>query len=433
MKTNIFMGLKDFFILWSTQTLSGFGTAMTNFALVIWVYQQAGTAQSLTLLMICAFLPTICFRFIAGAIADRWNKKRIMLISDLIAACGTAAIWLLYRHSALQIWHLYVINTLMSFMNAFQSPAAYVATSLLVPKDQYLKVSGLQSFAGSTITILAPALGSALLTFGGLEFVLMLDLMSFAVAFIALLMFIKIPDIAQKTEAAKETFIDSCMAGINYLREHAGMLRLILFFAAVNFLAKMGNDGMLPVFILSKSNGDQQALGMAQAAVALGILVGSLLVTFIKPARRKTRLIFIACACTFALGGVGLSLSRTLMMWLVCSFLSYVPVAILGANLTAVMREGVPVEMQGRVFSAQSTLQNFSIPIGLYLGGVLADHLFEPFMAKVSPIRSALVPLFGAGKGAGVALMFFIVGIIGCLMSLSALRNPIYRSLDTKQ
>lgn len=227
---NKFSGLRDFFILWSSQAVSELGTAMTNFALIIWVYSQEGTASSITFLTLCSFLPTIVFRFIAGAIADRWNKKRIMLLADLTAAFGTAAVFLLYSLSALQVWHIYIINFLLSFMNAFQSPASYVATSLLVPKEHYLKVSGLQSFSGSVITILAPALGSSLLAFGGIPMVLAVDLASFAVAFVTLLVFIKIPDIIRSTEEVPDSFLKSCMTGINYLREHPVLLRLILFF-----------------------------------------------------------------------------------------------------------------------------------------------------------------------------------------------------------
>ena len=134
-KISFIKELRSFMLLWSSQTVSELGTAMTNYALIIWVYGQKGTASSITLLTICSFLPTIFFRFIGGALADRWDKKRIMLLSDFIAACGTVTVFGLYSFSALRIWHLYLINVLLSFMNAFQTPASFVATSLLVPKD----------------------------------------------------------------------------------------------------------------------------------------------------------------------------------------------------------------------------------------------------------------------------------------------------------
>jgi len=202
-KKSILKDLKSFLVLWSSQTVSSLGTAMTEFALIIWVYGQKENASSVTLLTICSFLPTILFRFIAGTLVDKWNKKRIMLIADFMAACGTLAIFLLYSLSALHTWHLYVINIFLSFMNAFQCPASYVATSLLVPKEHYTRVSGLQSFSGSVVSILAPALGSVLLTFGDLPLVLLFDLISFAIAFCTLLFFIKLPVIARKKEDFK--------------------------------------------------------------------------------------------------------------------------------------------------------------------------------------------------------------------------------------
>ena len=124
-KINLFAGLKDFLILWSSQTASSLGTSMTSFALVIWVYSQDETASSLTFMTICLFLPTILFRFIAGTMADRWNKKRMILFCDLVAACGTLTILILYSFSLLQVWHLYLINFLLSFMDSFQVPAFF--------------------------------------------------------------------------------------------------------------------------------------------------------------------------------------------------------------------------------------------------------------------------------------------------------------------
>lgn len=457
-KTNILITLselKDFLILWSSQAVSTLGTAMSNFALIVWVYGQKGTASSITLLSVFSFLPSILFCFIAGTIADRWNKKRIMLVADLLAAVGTITVLVLYLTSTLQIWHLYIINFLLSFMNAFQSPASNVTTSLLVPKKHYVRVSGLHSISSSIVTILAPALGSTVLAFGGLETVLIIDIATFSVAFIVLLFFINIPDITVKSkdntdeisdsveaitdraavisdsaEAAKETFLKSCMAGINFLREHSALLRIILFFAFINFIAKMGSYGMLPTLILSRTGNDQIALGMVEAAVGIGTLAGSIIVTLMRPARNRVWIIFFACGISFLLGDVGQSLTHSLPLWIAAAFTSNVPMAFLGANLTAIMRTNVPIEMQGRVFAARDTIQFSTIPLGLFIGGVLADYVFEPFMTSTSPLQNALSFLFGTGKGSGIAIIFFIVGVIGFVTSFIALRNPLYQSLN---
>lgn len=325
-KKSIFTGLRSFLLLWSSQAVSELGTAMTNFAL--------------------------------------------------------------YSFSALQVWHLYIINVVLSLMNAFQSPAAYVATSLLVPKEQYTRVSGLQAFSGSIVTILAPALGSSMLAFGGMKTVLVFDLVSFAVAFFTLLFLVKIPVMEHETKEDEGSFLKDCLVGIDYLRDHTALLHLILFFTIINFLAKIGDDGMMSPFILGRTGNDQKALGMAEASVALGILTGSLIVTFMKPVKKKVKLIFISCAIIFS-GNVILSLTHTVSAWCIAVFASYATAAVMNANLTTVMRIHVPLEMQ----------QTLSI-------------------------------FFGSGNGAGIAGLFFGVGILGSVISLTRLRKPIYKILD---
>ena len=428
-KSNTFHELRGFLVLWGSQTVSELGTAMTNYALIIWVYSQRGDASSLTLMTVCAFLPTILFRFMGGALADRWDKKRIMLVTDLIAACGTGTILALHAFSALRLWHLYVINVLLSFANAFQVPASFVATSLLVPPRHYTRISGLQGFAGSAVTILAPMLGSSLLALGGMTVVLLFDLASFAVAFFILLFLIRLPDTRRDGKERGEPLLKSCRAGIRYLRDHKAILHLTLFFTLINFLAKLGNDGMLAPFILGRSGGNQQALGLVQSAASLGILAGSMTVTVVRPTTKKCRLIFLTCGLTF-LGNVIQSLTGSVALWCAAAFGTYFSAAVMNANLTALMRSSVPPDMQGRVFSAKDTLQNGSIPLALVLGGWLADHVFEPFMATDSPARSVLSGLFGSGSGSGIAVIFFAVGILGAAVSFTRLRKRVYLTLE---
>lgn len=429
-KVKLFSGLRDFFLLWISQTVSSLGTSMTNFALVVWVYDQTGSASGLTLMTIFIFLPTILFRFIAGTVTDRCDKKWIMLFCDLIAACGTLTILILHSFMSLQVWHLYLINFLLSFMDAFQVPAASVATSMLVPREQYTRISGMQSFSGSVVSILAPAFGSALLALGGLTVVLVIDLATFAVAFITLLFFIKLPEVGRDASQKQEPFFRSCMAGIRFLQQNSALLRLILFFTVINFFAKLGGDGMSSAFILSKTGGDQSALGMVETARSLSVLAGSLLVIRMKPAVHKTKVVFISCAVTFLVGNTFMSLSNSVWFWIMTDFVSYMCVTILGANLSVIMRTQVPIPMQGRVFSAQETIQNCSIPLGLFLGGILADHVFEPFMMHPSFVQHGLTVLFGTGKGSGIAAIFFLVGIVGSVISLAALKDPRYQILD---
>ncbi len=422
--------LRSFLILWGSQTISSLGTAMTNFALIIWAYKQQGTASSIALLSVCSYLPSILFCFIAGALADRWNKKKIMLVSDFVAALGTATVLLLYSTGNLEIWHLYIINFILSFMNAFQNPASYVAVSLITPKEHYIRASGMQAFSNSLVTILTPASATAILAFSGIKTVLCIDLLTFAIAFALLLIFIKIPAMPVNNEKKEETFVKSCLTGLHFLREHKPIWKIILFFSFINLLASMAGNSIMPAMILARTGNNQVTLGMVSSAIGIGALVGSILVTLVKPAKSKTKVIFLSCAVSFLLCDLLWGIGRNVEIWVFAAFAGNLPLPFLNANLTTIMRTKVPIEMQGRVFSTRDTFQFITIPIGLFLGGFLADHIFEPFMLSTSSAQQILASLVGTGKGSGMAVIFLITGVVGFLVSILSSKKAIYKSLD---
>lgn len=428
-----FRGMKGFLLLWGSQSLSTFGSSMTSYALILWVYQQKGTASSLTLLSFFTYLPSILFCFFAGTLADGWNKKTIMLVSDTVAALGTLTVCFLYGTGALQVWHLYAVNFFISLMNAFQSPASYVAVSLLAPKEQYHRVGGLQTFSGSLITVLTPAFSTALLAFGGLSTVLALDLVTFTVAFTTLLCFIRLPQGGKPDVAANhasEGFWRSCQTGLRYLVKNRAILGIILFFTLINFFAYLTGFGMLPALILARSGGNQAVLGTVSSSIGLGTLLGSITVTLLPAPKSRTRVIFLACGVSFALCNIPWAISLSPAVWVLAALVGNFPLPFLNANLTTIMRTKVPLAMQGRVFAARDTIQFCTIPLGLLLGGILADRMFEPLMAGNTWFQRLVSPLVGTGKGAGIAFLFLCTGVLGTVVSFWTMKRKGLNGLD---
>ena len=184
--------LRDFLILWSTQSLSQLGSSMTAFALTLWLYEETGSALRTATLTICSYAPYVVMSIFAGALSDRFDKKKTMLVCDLLAALSTITVLVLYLVNKLDVWHLYAVNAVSGLMNTVQQPASEVATTLLIPKDQYQRASGLQSLSRSLISILNPLLATAVYGLAGLELVIALDLGSFVIAFFALLLTAKV-------------------------------------------------------------------------------------------------------------------------------------------------------------------------------------------------------------------------------------------------
>lgn len=411
---NVLRNMRGFLILSVTQGFSALGSAMTNYALIVWSYQQEGSALGTALLTVCSYAPYVLVSILAGALTDRWDKKKTLLICDSLAALCTIGVFVLLRLDALEIWHLYVLNALNGLMNTVQQPAADVTVTLLTPKEHYQQASALQSFLSSVNSLLTPALATAVLTLAGLDAVILVDLCTFAIAFLSLLC-LKIPQ-PPRSEERRQNVLAEARSGLQWLGKNRGILHLILFLAAINLTASMYNAA-LPAMMLPRENGET-LLGVINTVTGVTMLLGSLAATAWPRPKSRVRLICNTLMISMCTENLLLALGRSLPVWCVGSFLGWSVIPLMNANLSVVIREGIPVEMQGRVLAARNTLQFFTIPVGYLLGGALVDRVFEPLMAAQGE-HSLLCSLFGRGKGSGAAMLFLLlwgIGVATCLI-----------------
>ena len=402
--------LKSYLLLWATQAFSSLGSGMTSFALVLWLYQTSGSALQTALMSVCSYAPYVVMSIFAGTLSDRWDKKRTMLVCDLLAAMSTVAILILYKTGRLAPWHMYVLNALNGLMNTVQRPASDVAATLLAPPEYYQKTSGLRSFSSSLTTILTPVVASAVYAFGGMEIIIAFDLFTFAAAFTVLLLFIQIPEPPGKQEQ-QEKMLDAAKAGLKWLRQNPLILKLIFFLAWINLVAS-AFDAALPAYLLSVPNGGETVLGLVQSCAGLATLIGSVIVTLSPKPKNRVRMVCITLMISMSTENFLLAFSRSPVVWCIGSILGWLSIPLMNANLDVIMRVSIPPEMQGRVFSCRNTLQFFTIPLGFLLGGWMVDDVFEPLMTLAQP-EGIAARLFGTGKGSGVAAFFLLLGFAG--------------------
>lgn len=401
--------LKQYLLLWSTQSLSTLGSGMTSYALTLWLYQKTGLALETAMLQICTFAPYVLMSIFAGALSDRWNKKLTMLGCDLFAAMSTVAVLVLALTGRLAGWHLYLINAFNGLMNTIQRPAGEVAATMLIPKESYQRTSGLRSLSDSLNNILTPVFATAVFSFGGLSAVIAVDLITFAAAFTVLGVFIKIPE-PQSAQKEKTSLLRSAREGLLWLKSKPVVLYLILFLAGINLVASAYN-AVLPAMILSKQGGGKAALGLVNAAVGAATLVGSMIVMAARKPKDRIRMIWLSLLFSMSTENFLLAFGKTPLVWCIGAVCGWIAIPYMGANLDVILRTEIPENMQGRVFSCRNTLQFFTIPVGYYLGGMLTDKVFEPFMQGKS--GTVLNTLFGSGKGSGAAMLFSVLGLAG--------------------
>ena len=437
--TKLFEGLHTFLILWATQGLSALGSSMTSYALVIWSYEQHGSAFASALLTVCSYAPYVLLSIFAGALSDRWNKKATMLICDSFAALCTLSVLMLLITGRLDLWHLYVLNALNGLGNTFQQPASDVAVSLLTPKAQYQRVAGMRTFSNSLVTVLSPVIATALLGFLGIYSVIVFDLLTFSTAFTALAFFIRIPDprrqfrdrptgISTSEVPAEESVLQSALAGLKYLKRNRGILDLILFLAAINLVASVYNAA-LPAMLLSRGGGSQTALALVNTCTGLANVIGSAVVTFLPAPKKRVKMICRSLLFSMSTENFLLALGQSAPVWCLGAILGWLFIPVMNTNMDALFRSRIPVEMQGRVYSARNTLQFFTIPLGYLLGGFLVDCVFEPFM-QTQTADSIFTLVFGSGKGSGAALLFFVIAFAGIFVCLYFQRDRHIRELE---
>lgn len=408
---------KKYVILWLSQSVSQLGSAMTSFALILWIYTVNHSALTVSLMSFCSYVPYILVSPFAGTFVDRHSKKKIMLTADSIAALCTCSVLLLTLTGRLQIWHIYVINAVIGCMNAFQSPASSVALGKLVPQDKLANVSGMNSFSGSLTSVLTPVLAAALFAIDGLSLILLIDLFSFAAAFLILLFVITIPEELSSAEHRSSVF-EGCQEGFRFLWQEKGIFMIVLTMALLNFFSRLTYENILSPMLLSRSGDNSLVLGTVNAVMGLGSILGGLLVSAGRLSKDNIRMIYVSAALSFGFGDLLMGLGQNTSVWCIAGLAASLPISFINAGQNVILYKKVPQEMQGRIFAVRNAIQYSTIPLGILLGGFLADYVFEPFMQGSSTAASTLQKLVGTGSGNGMAVMFLCTGILGLSFSI---------------
>jgi len=424
-------GMTAFTIVWFGQVVSLVGTAMSGFALTLWAYRTTGLATALSMVAFFNFAPMIIMSPIAGVLVDRWNRKWTMALSDLASAMATLAILLLFLTGHLQLWHLYVTGALSAAFQTFQWPAYSAAISMMVPKMQYQRASGMISMAESGSGIAAPILAGALVGILGFErlwVIFAIDLATFVVALGALIL-VTIPNPPQVEPEHPESLLKQSMFGFHYIWQHRPLFDLQMVFFASNLIASLCLT-IFPALVLARTGNNAAALGSTQSVAAIGGVAGGALLTAWGGPKRKVNGVLMGMVLTSLLGTLVVGLGRSLPVWLAGSFMMMMVLTILNGSNQAIWQSKVPPALQGRVFSVRRLIAQVTVPVAMLASGPLADKVFGPAMMPAGSLALVFGWLTGTGAGAGISLMFVLAGLAGALVGIVGYLVPNVRDVE---
>jgi DHA3 family macrolide efflux protein-like MFS transporter len=412
------------------QAVSILASGMTGFSLGIWVFKQTSSATSLGIMSTAFTLPYLLVIPLAGVMVDRYNRKLMMMVSDLAAGLGSLTILVLLTTGHLQVWHFYVINIIIGLGNAFQWPAYSAAISTMVPKEQYGRANGMMSFVQAGPGVVAPLLAGALLPFIGLKGILLIDIATFVLA-IGMLMLVVVPQPARTVEgqAGKGNLLQEAAFGFKYIFKRPSLLGFVVMLFFANLFLGFPNSVHVPL-ILSRTGNSSLVLGAVETAGAISWTLGSVIMSTWGGPKRRINGVLIGWIVYCLAGNLAFGLGRSLGIWIPSILVAGVGSSIGIATSQALLQVKVAPDVQGRVFSARRLLTWFPDTFTPILGGLLADKVMEPAMQNGGWAAKLFNWMAGTGPGSGMAVMMVVFGILTILALISGYIFPQIRNME---
>jgi MFS family permease len=423
-------GMFGFSIVWLGQIISVLASGMTGFAMTIYMYQQTKSAFAMGLVQVTYIVPFLLMSPIAGVMVDRYDRKLMMMISDIGGGIATLALFILYSTHLLQFWHLYILTAVIGIGTTFQWPAYSAAISVMIPKEQYGRANGMMSLIEAGPGVFAPLLAGVLLPFIGVGGVLLIDTVTYGVAILALIMvYIPNPPRTEEGKKAEGNMLKEAAFGFKYIFERPSLLGLQLIFFFGNLFSGIAFTVLAPM-ILARTNQNSFALGSVQSAASAGMVIGGVIMSAWGGFKNRVHGVLLGWILT-SLGIVVFSLGHDVIFWAAALLIGGLFSPLVNSSNQAIWQAKVAPDLQGRVFSARRLIAWFANPISPLIGGALADFVLEPAMkvqgAGLTPIFGAA---FGSGPGSGMAILFFFCGLGGVLVGLTGYFIPTIRNVE---
>lgn len=399
--------LRDFLLIWFGQLISGMGSRLTSFALGVWVYQTTGSTTQFAMVFVAMAIPALVLSPFAGALVDRWDRRRVMIVCEAASAAVIAALALLAATGGLSMPVIYIGVGLSAITNTFLQPAYAASVPLLADRDQLVRLNGLIQTGQGMSLVGGPVLAGVLMKFAGLVGVLAADAASFLVGAVCIAL-ARVPRPRRDDHEAPD-LLREARDGWRYIAERKGLLGLLVVGTADSFLFAIASVAITPL-VLGAVHQDLGLLGLQMSLASGGLLVGGVLITVWGGPRRKVDGLlgfsFLSGLALFAHG-----FAPSFLLYVVAGFVMFLAMPPAQSAGYALWQTKVPSQLLGRCMAIVRMTSEAALPLGYLLAGPLAEFVFEPALRPDGVLADSVGRVIGVGEGRGLGLMFIVLGL----------------------
>jgi len=418
--------MKNFYKLWLGELISNIGSGMTAFALSVYIYEKTGSVSYVSLITLLSFMPSIILSPIGGLLADRYDRRLLMIIGDLFSGLGLVYILWNIQAGENSIVPIFVGITFSSIFTSLLEPSYRATLTDILEEENYAKASGLIQVAGSAKYLISPVIAGMILSVADIRVILLLDILTFITT--CLMIFLVRKSMNSETQNYKKDSFKELLEGLFIIKENRGVYSLVIIMFFVCFFMGFIQILIRPMILALSS---VKTAGMMESLCAAGLLIGSLWIGIAGIKKNYSKILAVAsffCGIFMSMTGV----NKNLAIIGISTFLFFSTLPFMNSCADVLVRVSVPNELQGRVWGLISLITQMGTVAAYIISGIMADYVFEPMFNKNGILVENIGIIIGTGKGRGIGFMLILSGIGMLIMAIVIWKNGKIREVSEK-
>ena len=418
--------MKNFYKLWLGELISSIGSGMTAFALSVYIYEKTGSVSYVSLITLLSFMPSIVLSPIGGLLADRYDRRLLMIIGDLFSGLGLVYILWNIQAGEKSIVPIFVGITFSSIFTSLLEPSYRATLTDILEEENYAKASGLIQVAGSAKYLISPVIAGIVLSVADIRVILLLDIMTFITT--CLMIFLVRKSINSEMKNYKKDSFKGLLEGLFIIKENRGVYSLVIIMFFVCFFMGFIQILIRPMILALSS---VKTAGMMESLCAVGLLIGSLWIGIAGIKKNYSKILAVACFfCGIFMSMTGVN--ENLGIIGISTFLFFSTLPFMNSCADVLVRVSIPNELQGRVWGLISLITQMGTVVAYIISGVMADYIFEPMFNKNGLLVKNIGIIIGTGKGRGIGFMLILSGMGMLIMAIVIWKNGKIREVSEK-